>query len=105
MVLEKNIFVENVLPGSAMRGLTDEEMAVYRKPFAEPGEARRPTLTWPREIPIENEPADVLQIFNDYGAWLQTSTVPKLLISANPGAILNGAQLRFARSWPNQTEV
>ena len=105
MVLEKNIFVENVLPGGVMRGLTDEEMAVYRKPFAEPGEARRPTLTWPREIPIENEPADVLQIFNDYGAWLQTSSVPKLLISANPGAILNGAQLGFARSWPNQTEV
>ena len=90
MVLEKNIFVENVLPGGVMRGLTDEEMAVYRKPFAEP---------------IENEPADVLQIYNDYGAWLQTSTVPKLLISANPGAILNGAQLGFARSWPNQTEV
>jgi haloalkane dehalogenase len=105
MVLQKNIFVENVLPGSVIRGLTEEEMAVYRKPFTEPGEARRPTLTWPREIPIENEPADLVEIFNDYGAWLQTSTVPKLLISAKPGAILAGAQLEFARSWPCQTEV
>ena len=105
MVLEQNVFVEKVLPGSVLRGLTDEEMAVYRKPFAEPGEARRPTLTWPREIPIENEPADVVKIISDYGAWLQTSDVPKLLISAKPGAILTGAQLEFARSWPNQTEV
>ena len=105
MVLQKNVFVENVLPGGVLRGLTDEEMAVYRKPFAEPGEARRPTLTWPREIPIENEPADLVEIFSGYGAWLQTSTVPKLLISARPGAILTGAQLEFARSWPSQTEV
>ncbi len=105
MVLEKNIFVENVLPGGVMRSLSDEEMAVYRKPFTERGEARRPTLTWPREIPIENEPSDVLRIFNDYGAWLQTSPIPKLLISADPGAILKGAQLDFARSWPNQTEI
>ncbi|NNL64958.1 MAG: haloalkane dehalogenase, partial [Myxococcales bacterium] len=59
VVLEKNVFVENVLPGSVLRGLTDAEMAVYRRPYREPGESRRPTLTWPRQIPIEGEPADV----------------------------------------------
>ena len=105
MVLEKNVFVENVLPGSVLRGLTDEEMAVYREPFAEPGEGRRPTLTWPREIPLAGEPADVVQIVSDYGAFLQTSEIPKLLIAAKPGAILNGPQLEFARGWPNTTEV
>ncbi len=105
MVLQQNVFVENMLPDSMLRDLTDEEMAVYRQPFAEPGEARRPTLTWPREIPFEGEPADLVEIFNDYGAWLQTSDVPKLLISADPGILLTGAQLEFARSWPNQTEV
>jgi len=105
MVLEKNVFVENVLPGSVLRGLTDEEMAVYREPFAEPGEGRRPTLTWPREIPLAGEPADVVQIVSDYGVFLQTSQIPKLLIAAKPGAILNGTQLEFARAWPNTTEV
>jgi haloalkane dehalogenase len=105
MVLQQNVFVENVLPDSMLRDLTDDEMAVYRKPFDEPGEVRRPTLTWPREIPFEGEPADLVEIFNDYGAWLQTSDVPKLLISAEPGILLTGAQLEFARSWPNQTEV
>ena len=105
MVLQQNVFVENVLPDSMLRDLTDDEMAVYRKPFDEPGEVRRPTLTWPREIPFEGEPADLVEIFNDYGAWLQTSDVPKLLISADPGILLTGAQLEFARSWPNQTEV
>jgi haloalkane dehalogenase len=105
LVLQQNVFVENVLPSSMLRGLSEEEMAVYRKPFAEPGESRRPTLTWPREIPFDGEPADLVEIFNDYGAWLQTSDVPKLLISAEPGIVLTGAQLEFARSWPNQTEV
>ena len=105
MVLENNVFVERVLPGSIMRDLTDEEMAVYRKPFLEPGESRRPTLTWPREIPIEGEPADVTAIVQDYADWLSASDLPKLLINAEPGAILNGPQLEFARSWPNTTEV
>ncbi len=105
MVLDKNVFVESVLPGSVLRTLTDEEHAVYRKPYAEPGEVRRPTLTWPREIPIAGEPADVVGIVKDYGEWLQTSDVAKLLVAAKPGAILNGRQLEFARSWPNQTEV
>ena len=105
MVLEKNVFVERVLPGSIIRQLTDEEMAVYRKPFAEPGESRRPTLTWPREIPIEGDPADVTEIVQAYANWLSASDLPKLLINAEPGAILNGPQLEFVRGWPNTTEV
>lgn len=105
MVLEKNYFVERVLPGSVLRGLTDEEMAVYRKPFAEPGESRRPTLTWPRELPIEGEPADVVAIARQYADWLAASPVPKLFINAEPGAILTGPQREFCRTWPNQQEV
>jgi haloalkane dehalogenase len=105
MVLQKNFFVERVLPGSVLRGLTDEEMAVYRKPYLEPGESRRPTLTWPREIPIGGEPADVVQIAGDYAAWLATSSVPKLFVNAEPGAILTGRQREFVRSWPNVVEV
>ena len=105
MILEKNVFVERVLPGSVLRGLTEAEMAVYRRPFAEPGEARRPTLTWPREIPLDGEPADVVAIVQAYASWLAKSDVPKLFVNAEPGAILTGAQREFCRSWPNQTEV
>lgn len=105
MVLEQNLFVELVLPGAVQRELSDEEMAAYRAPFAEPGEGRRPTLTWPRQIPIDGEPADVVEIVEHYGAWLAGSDVPKLLVVAEPGAILRGRQLELARSWPNQTEV
>ena len=105
MVLEKNIFVERVLPGSVLRGLTDAEMAVYSRPFAEPGEGRRPTLTWPRQIPLGGEPADVVAIANDYAAFLAGSRIPKLFINAEPGAILIGPQREFCRAWPNQKEV
>ena len=105
MVLKKNVFVERVLPGSVLRGLTDEEMTVYRRPFAEPGEDRRPTLTWPRQIPIEGEPEDVTAITSDYADWLARNNTPKLFINADPGAILIGAQREFCRSWRNQTEV
>jgi haloalkane dehalogenase len=105
MILDKNIFVENILPGSVLRGLTDAEMAVYRRPFAAAGEGRRPTLTWPREIPIAGEPEDVVAIVRDYAAWLETAELPKLFVNADPGAILTGATREFCRSWPNQTEV
>ena len=105
MVLEKNVFVERVLPGSVLRGLTDEEMAVYRRPFANPGEDRRPTLTWPRQIPLDGEPADVSEIAARYATWLSETDVPKLFINAEPGAILIGKQREFARSLKNQTEV
>ena len=105
MVIEKNVFVERVLPGSILRDLAPEEMEVYRRPFREPGESRRPTLTWPREIPIEGEPADVTEIVGGYAAWLAECETPKLFVNAEPGAILIGAQREFCRGWKNQTEV
>lgn len=105
MVLEKNTFVERVLPGSILRELSEEEMAVYRRPFQRAGEDRRPTLSWPRQIPIEGEPADVVEIVQSYADWLAQSDLPKLFINAEPGAILIGPQREFCRSWPNQTEV
>ena len=105
MVLEKNVFVERVLPGSVLRQLTDKEMEVYRRPFLETGESRRPTLTWPRDIPIDGEPADVVQLVSEYAEWLSRSPIPKLFINAEPGAILSGSQREFCRTWPNQKEV
>ena len=105
IVLQKNIFVERILPASVLRPLTDEEMAVYRRPYLEAGESRRPTLTWPRQIPIDGEPADVQAIVDDYAQWLSTTELPKLLINAEPGAILIGEQFDFCRSWPNQKEI
>jgi haloalkane dehalogenase len=105
MILEKNLFVEAVLPGSVLRDLTEEEMAVYRRPFRNPGEDRRPTLTWPRQIPLGGQPAEVVGIVRDYSIWLSGTQVPKLFINADPGAILIGDQREFCRSWPNQTEV
>ncbi len=105
MVLDKNTFVERVLPGSILRDLTKEEMAVYRRPFQNNGEDRRPTLTWPRQIPIDGTPADVLEIVQAYAEWLTEAELPKLFINAEPGAILIGAQREFCRSWQNQTEV
>jgi len=88
-----------------LRGLTDEEMAAYRRPYREPGESRRPTLTWPREIPVDGEPADVVEIVGRYAEWLSASDVPKLFINADPGTILTGRQREFCRNWPNQREV
>ena len=105
MVIEKNVFVERVLPGSILRELSAQEMAVYRRPFAEAGEDRRPTLSWPRQIPIDGEPADVVEIVQSYADWLSVSKIPKLFINAAPGAILIGAQREFCRAWPNQQEV
>jgi haloalkane dehalogenase len=105
MVLEKNIFVERVLPSAVVRDLMEAEMTIYRKPYLQPGEDRRPTLTWPRMIPIEGEPPEVCQVAEDYGAWLSTSDVPKLFINADPGSLLVGRQREFCRGWPNQTEI
>ena len=105
MILEKNVFVERILPASVLRSLTDEEMAAYRCPYLEPGESRRPTLTWPREIPVDGEPADVVEIVGRYAEWLGVSDVPKLFINADPGTILTGRQRELCRSWPNQREV
>jgi haloalkane dehalogenase len=105
LVLQKNVFVERILPASVMRPLTDAEMDVYRAPYREPGESRRPTLQWPREIPVDGEPADVVAIVDAYGRWLAQSPLPKLFVNAEPGSILVGAQRDFCRTWPNQDEV
>lgn len=106
IVLEKNVFVERILPASVIRDLSEEEMAVYKRPYLQPGESRRPTLTWPREIPIAGEPADVHEIVSSYSQRLATSErLPKLFINADPGSILIGAQREFCRTWPNQREV
>jgi haloalkane dehalogenase len=105
MVLEQNLFVEAVLPGAINRKLSDEEMDHYRGPFRNPGEDRRPTLSWPRNIPIGGEPADVVAIVEEYGVWLAQSDVPKLFVNAEPGAIIRGRVRDFVRTWPNQTEV
>ena len=105
MVLERNLFVEAVLPGSVLRKLSDQEMGEYRRPFKEPGESRRPTLTWPRQIPLDGEPEDVAAIAGDYARWLSASEVPKLFVNAEPGALITGAVRDYCRGWPNQTEV
>ena len=105
IILERNVFVERILPASVIRGLTEPEMEVYRRPYLEAGESRRPTLTWPRQIPLDGEPADVVEIVDSYSQWLSSSSVPKLFINADPGTILTGAQREFCRAWPNQRKV
>ena len=105
LILEKNAFVEQILPSSIMRKLGDAEKNAYARPFLAPGEDRRATLTWPREIPIDGEPKDVTDIVQAYADWLANSDLPKLFINAEPGAILGGDQREFCRGWPNQKEV
>ena len=104
MVLDENFFIEGVLPRSVIRRLSDAEMAAYRAPY-HTREARLPLLVWPRELPIEGEPADVVEIVSEYGQWLATSKLPKLFIAAEPGAILVGRARDVCRTWPNQREV
>jgi haloalkane dehalogenase len=105
MVLNRNMFVEGVLPSAVLRKLSDEEMNEYRRPFIN-NEDRQPTLNWPRAIPIEGSPADVVELMHNYGQWLADDTgVPKLFVNAEPGTVLIGRQREFCRSWPNQTEV
>jgi haloalkane dehalogenase len=106
LVLRENAFVELVLPGAVVRELTGEEMAEYRRPYLQAGESRRPTLTWPRQIPIEGRPEDVCEIVEEYGRWLaSTPGLPKLFINGDPGAILRHQQRDFCRTWPDQIEV
>jgi len=105
MILERNIFVERILPGSILRKLDDEEMAEYRRPFAEPGESRRPTLTWPRQIPLDGQPPESAAIVQANWDWLREWSGPKLLVDAEPGAIMKGAVLADGRTLSNQTEI
>jgi haloalkane dehalogenase len=104
MALDDNFFIEAVLPKSILRPLCAQEMDVYRAPFAE-REARRPTLVFPRELPIEGEPADVAAIVVAYGAWMAANDLPKLFVNAEPGALLTGRARDFCRRWKNQREV
>jgi haloalkane dehalogenase len=106
MILERNMFVERLLPGAVLRTLDEEELAEYRRPFAEAGEDRLPTLVWPRQIPIAGEPPEVVEVAEAYADWLaHTPGVPKLFVNAEPGFILTGDQRAFCRTWPNQTEI
>jgi haloalkane dehalogenase len=105
MILDKNMFVERVLPASILRQLEQAEMEEYRRPFAKTNADRWPTLSWPREIPIDGEPASVVETAADYAGWMAENDIPKLFVNADPGAILVGAQRDFCRNWPNQTEV
>ena len=104
LILERNLFVEAVLPSAILRTLSEEEMEHYRAPFGTPDD-RQPTLNWPRQIPIDGEPAHMVELVDRYAEWMATSSVPKLFINAEPGSILTGPQREFCRSWPNQTEV
>ena len=105
MVIDKNMFVERVLPNAIMREVDDATMAIYRKPFLNANEDRRPTLSWPRQIPVEGTPENVVAIVDEYRAWLEQCEIPKLFINAEPGSILTGAQREYCRSWPKQQEV
>ena len=105
LVLSRNLFVEAVLPNSIIRKLTDEEMDHYRAPFSTPDD-RQPTLNWPRQIPIDGEPVEMVELVTEYGRWLEQSvTLPKLFINAEPGSILVGRQREYCRTWPHQKEV
>ena len=104
LVLERNMFVEAVLPSSIIRALSEEEMAAYRAPFATP-EDRQPTLNWPRQIPINGEPPHMVELVDAYAIFMANTDIPKLFINADPGSILVGKQRDFCRTWPNQTEV
>ena len=105
LVLQRNIFVEAVLPSSVIRELSEEEMQHYRAPFSTP-EDRQPTLNWPRQIPISGEPPEMVELVDSYGKWLAgNEQLPKLFINADPGSILTGRPREFCRSWPNQTEI
>jgi haloalkane dehalogenase len=104
LVLEDNLFIENLLPRVVLRGLREEELAEYRRPFAEPGEGRRPMLGWPRQAPIDDERADMIELVAAYGAWLAQSDVPKLYINNDPGTATQAVR-EFCRSFRAQTEV
>jgi haloalkane dehalogenase len=105
IVLEKNIFVERILLNDSAKGFSEEEKAEYIRPFKEAGEDRRPTLTWPRQIPVDGEPQEVISEVIKNGEFHKDSSIPKLFINADPGSILIGEQREFVRSWNNLKEV
>lgn len=110
-VLQDNVFVEQILIGGLDLYLSEADKAEYRRPYLSAGESRRPTLTWPRELPMGGEPADTTASVRSYTGWLAGDrTIPKLWVRANPGAILstspqNADLIEYVRSVPNQQEV
>ncbi|MGA7228887.1 MAG: haloalkane dehalogenase [Acidimicrobiia bacterium] len=105
IILEKNVFVERIIPGSVLDPMPETVLDVYRRPYLEPGESRRPTLTWPRELPIDGTPAAMVEIAEANERWMGSPSVRKLFVNAEPGSLLVGRQREVCRSWPNQTEV
>ena len=105
MLLEENLFVETRIPSRTLREITEEEMVAYRRPFAEPGEGRRPTLTWARSVPVSGEPADVVATVEANAAWLRKTLIPKVFIRGRPGGLIQGTRIDFCRSLPNTREV
>ncbi len=105
LVLNQNIFIEKLLPGGTLRQLAEDEMAEYRRPYLKAGEDRRPMLTWPRQIPLAGQPADVVEVIERYGRWLAQSQIPKLYIHAEPGEVDIGRRRTFVCRWPNQKEI
>jgi haloalkane dehalogenase len=105
LVLQENVFIEKLLPERILRPLSETEMAVYRRPYLQPGEDRRPTLQFPREIPVDGAPEHTARIVKDYGDWMATNDIPKLFINGDPGAILTGSLRDGCRTWRNQEEV
>jgi haloalkane dehalogenase len=105
IVLEKNVFVERILLNDSANGFSEEEKSEYIRPFKNSGEDRRPTLTWPRQIPLDGEPSEVVDEVAKNADFHKNSDIPKLFVNADPGSILIGDQREFARSWSNQTEV
>ncbi|GAA1521465.1 hypothetical protein [Kribbella lupini] len=105
MVLTDNVFIEQVLQAGTLRQLDDADLAAYRRPYLDPGESRRPMLTWAREIPIDGEPADVHDVVTANAQWMRTCDVPKLFVNGAPGALLTGPLRELCRTWPAQVEV
>lgn len=105
LALEENVFIEKILPIAVLRRLTDEEMTHYRRPFLNPGEDRRPTLSWPRTLPLDGEPSEIVKIIEEYSSWLSNSDVPKLFINGEPGQVVQGRVREIIRNWNNQKEI
>ena len=97
LIVNKNFFVEQILPGGILRNLTEEEMNQYREPY-KIAESRKPVWVWPNEIPIDGKPADVHKIVTDYNIWLQETELPKILFFADPGAITNASVVDWSEA-------
>lgn len=102
LILEKNLFIEYLLP---LRNIPADVLETYRRYYRIPGPTRQPILSLTRDLPIAGEPEDVVAVVESYAQWLSTSPIPKLFIDAEPAGFLIGAQREFCRAWPNQTTV